>query len=100
VDYIKIDGSFVKGMVSDRLDCAVVEGISRIGQALGIDTVAECAESPAILARLKDLGVMHAQGYLIHRPEPLLDALEAQLLATGYSPERRAVDWAVEWYQG
>jgi diguanylate cyclase (GGDEF)-like protein/PAS domain S-box-containing protein len=100
VDYVKIDGSFVKGMVSDRLDCAVVEGISRIGQALGIDTVAECAESPAILARLKDLGVMHAQGYLIHRPEPLLDALEAQLLATGYSPERRAVDWAVEWYQG
>ena len=77
MDYIKIDGSFVKGMVSDRLDCAVVEGISRIGQALGIDTVAECAESPAILARLKDLGVMHAQGYLIHRPEPLLDALEA-----------------------
>ena len=100
VDYVKIDGSFVKGMVSDRLDCAVVEGISRIGQALGIDTVAECTESPAVLARLKDLGVVHAQGYLIHRPEPLLDALETQLLATEYSPERRALDWAVEWYQG
>jgi diguanylate cyclase (GGDEF)-like protein/PAS domain S-box-containing protein len=100
VDYVKIDGSFVKGMVSDQLDRAVVEGITRIGQALGIDTVAECTESPAILERLRDLGIRHAQGYLIHRPEPLLDALEVQLLATGYSPERRAVDWAVEWYQG
>jgi diguanylate cyclase (GGDEF)-like protein/PAS domain S-box-containing protein len=100
VAYVKIDGSFVKGMLSDRLDCAVVEGISRIGQALGIETVAECAESAPILARLKDLGVMHAQGYLIHRPEPLLYALEAQSLGAGSAPQRPGLDWAVEWYQG
>jgi diguanylate cyclase (GGDEF)-like protein len=100
VDYVKIDGSFVKGMLSDQLDCAVVEGISRIGQALGIETIGECTESAAILARLKDLGVMHAQGYLIHRPEPLLDALEAQSLTAGHVPQRPGADWAVEWYQG
>ena len=62
VDYVKIDGSFVKGMLSDQLDCAVVEGISRIGQALGIETVGECTESTAILARLKDLGVSARAG--------------------------------------
>jgi len=100
VAYIKIDGSFVKGMLSDQLDCAVVEGISRIGQALGIETVGECAESAAILARLRDLGVIHAQGYLIHRPQPLLDALEAQSLPAGSAPQRPGADWAVEWYQG
>jgi diguanylate cyclase (GGDEF)-like protein/PAS domain S-box-containing protein len=100
VDYVKIDGSFVKGMLSDRLDCAVVEGISRIGQALGIATVGECAESLAILARLKDLGVVHAQGYLIHRPEPLLDAIGALHPAAPHAPRRPGPDWAVEWYQG
>jgi len=101
VDYVKIDGSFVKGMLSDQLDCAVVEGIARIGQALGIQTVGECAESAAILARLKDLGVAHAQGYLIHRPEPLLSAMQAHSPAAGQPPPRRAgADWTVEWYQG
>jgi len=101
VDYVKIDGSFVKGMLSDQLDCAVVEGISRIGQALGIQTVGECTESTAILTRLKELGVVHAQGYLIHRPEPLASALEAQSLAAGHLPPRRTgADWTVEWYQG
>jgi EAL domain-containing protein (putative c-di-GMP-specific phosphodiesterase class I) len=100
VDYVKIDGSFIKGMLSDPLDCAVVEGISRIGQALGIEIVAQCAETPAILSRLKDLGVMHAQGYLIHRPAPLLEALEAQVLEAELASERPAIDWAVEWYQG
>ena len=101
VDYVKIDGSFVKGMLSDQLDCAVVEGISRIGQALGIETVGECAESAAILAHLKELGVLYAQGYLIHRPEPLAAALQAQPLAGGHArPGRSGADWTVEWYQG
>jgi diguanylate cyclase (GGDEF)-like protein/PAS domain S-box-containing protein len=96
VDYLKIDGSFVKGMLSDQLDGAVVEGICRICQALGIATVGECTESAAILARLEELGVMHAQGFLIHRPEPLQAALEAQ--APGAAP-RPGLHWAVEWYQ-
>jgi EAL domain-containing protein (putative c-di-GMP-specific phosphodiesterase class I) len=65
-------------MLEDRLDCAVVEGIHRIGQALGIRTVAEHAESPAILSRLKELGVSQAQGFAIHRPEPLDHTLEAR----------------------
>jgi diguanylate cyclase (GGDEF)-like protein/PAS domain S-box-containing protein len=78
VSYIKIDGSFVKGMLDDRLDCAVVEGIHRIGQALGIGTVAEHAESAAILAKLREMGVTQAQGFAIHRPEPLDRALESR----------------------
>ena len=83
IDYVKIDGRFIKGMMSDRMDCAVVEGVSRIGRTLKIETVAECAESSAIMSKLKDLGVGHAQGYVIHRPEPLLDALEGQGRALG-----------------
>jgi diguanylate cyclase (GGDEF)-like protein/PAS domain S-box-containing protein len=101
VDYVKIDGSFVKGMLSDRLDCAVVEGITRIGQALEIETVAEGTESAAILAGLKDLGVGHAQGYFIHRPELLRDVLEAQAgpSAGHHTLTRPGVDWAVDWHQ-
>jgi EAL domain-containing protein (putative c-di-GMP-specific phosphodiesterase class I) len=101
VAYIKIDGSFVKGMLEDKLDCAVVEAISRIGQALGIETVAEHAESAAILSRLREIGVRHAQGYLIHRPEPLLEALStAAASLTGASAQGScAGPWAVEWYQ-
>jgi EAL domain-containing protein (putative c-di-GMP-specific phosphodiesterase class I) len=99
VAYIKIDGSFVKGMLADRLDGAVVEGISRIGQALGIQTVAGHAESPAIVTRLRELGVPQAQGFAIHRPEPLMQALDshADMLATAGGLQTGAENWSAEW---
>ena len=71
VDYIKIDGSFVKDMVSDELDGAMVESINQIGHVMGLKTIAEFVESEAIIAALQRLGVDFAQGYAIARPEPL-----------------------------
>ena len=70
VDYLKIDGSFVRGVVNDRIDLAVVDTIRRLAQAAGARTIAECVESPAILERVRDLGIDFGQGHIIHSPEP------------------------------
>ena len=71
VDKIKIDGIFVRDMLTDKIDCAMVEAINHIGHVMGMQTVAEYVESEAILIKLKELGVDYAQGFSIHRPEPL-----------------------------
>ncbi|MFH7241957.1 MAG: EAL domain-containing protein [Spirulina sp.] len=72
VDYLKIDGSFVKDMVDDPIDSAMVEAISRISQVMGLKTVAEYVENDAILQCLEALGVDFAQGFGIAKPIPLL----------------------------
>ena len=71
VDYLKIDGAFVKSMTKDKIDHAMVESINRIGHIMGIKTVAEFVENDEIYAQLGALGVDYAQGYGIHKPEPL-----------------------------
>ena len=71
VDYLKIDGQFVKDLVDDPLDQAAVRCFQNVAAVIGVKTVAEFVESDAILAILRDIGVDYAQGYLIHRPEPL-----------------------------
>ncbi|MCW8927927.1 MAG: EAL domain-containing protein [Gammaproteobacteria bacterium] len=71
VDYIKIDGSFVKDMVEDNLDRAMVESINQIGHVVGMETIAEFAENDAIIDVLREIGVDYAQGYAIASPEPL-----------------------------
>lgn len=71
VDSIKIDGAFVRDMVTDQVDFVMVEAINRIGHAMGIRTVGEFVENEAILDQLRKLGVDYAQGYAIHQPAPL-----------------------------
>ena len=80
VDYLKIDGSFVKNIEHDTVDEAMVEAINRIGHLLGKRTVAEYAENEAIIAKLRALGVDFAQGYGVCRPKPLF-AEEALVVA-------------------
>lgn len=76
VDFLKIDGNFVRDMVADRVDYAMVEAIHRVGSVMGIKTVAEFVENEEILACLKDIGVDFAQGYGICKPGPLNCFLE------------------------
>lgn len=70
VDYIKIDGAFVKDIADDQADQAMVEAIVRVGQIMGVRSVAEFVESAAILEALTAMGVDYAQGYFIGRPQP------------------------------
>ena len=77
IDYLKIDGSFVRDVLSDPLDRAIVESVVQIARVLGIQTVAEWVESPAILAELERIGVDYAQGYAIERPHPIELAVES-----------------------
>ena len=71
VDYLKIAGTFVTDMVSDRLDRAMVESIHQIGHLMGITTVAEHVSSEAIHDLLVEIGVDFGQGHWIAGPRPL-----------------------------
>jgi diguanylate cyclase (GGDEF)-like protein/PAS domain S-box-containing protein len=73
VDYLKIDGGFVKNLEHDAIDRAMTETINRIGHIMGIKTVAEFAENDAIIQGLKSMGVDYAQGYGISQPTPLFE---------------------------
>jgi diguanylate cyclase (GGDEF)-like protein/PAS domain S-box-containing protein len=75
VDYLKIDGAFVKEMARDPVDFAMVESINRIGHVMGIKIIAEFVENETILAKLRDIGVDFAQGYGIHQPEALVGSV-------------------------
>jgi diguanylate cyclase (GGDEF)-like protein len=68
VDYLKIDGSFVRGMLEDPIDRAVVESINQVGHDLGMKTIAEFVESEEILAALSEVGVDYVQGAAIGEP--------------------------------
>ncbi|MBX3705385.1 MAG: DUF1631 family protein [Pseudomonadales bacterium] len=73
VDFVKIDGVFVRDVASDDDDYAVVRSINEIGHYLGKQTIAECVESAEVLARLEDIGVDFAQGFHLGKPGRLED---------------------------
>lgn len=73
VDYLKIDGSFVKDIINDPIAEAMVEAINRIGHVMGIKTIAEFVNTKAILEKLRSLGVDYAQGDYVAQVRPLLD---------------------------
>ena len=68
VDYLKIDGAFVKDIVDDEVDLALVRSINDVGKVMGKQTIAEFVENAAILEKLREIGVDYAQGYGIDRP--------------------------------
>lgn len=71
VDYLKIDGNFIRNIINDSIDLAMVRAIQQISQVMQIETIAEFVENQAILEAISDLGVNYAQGYAIARPAPL-----------------------------
>jgi len=71
VNYLKIDGSYVRDLVRDPVDRAMVEAVNQIGHAMGMQTIAEFVEDSATLGALAVIGVDFAQGFGIGKPEPL-----------------------------
>ena len=71
VDYIKIDGGFVRDILTEPIDEAMVKTIIEIGHSMGIIVVAEFVENAAIQSRLTELGSDYGQGYGITKPYPL-----------------------------
>lgn len=80
VDYLKIDGGFVKDIDRDPLDRAMADTINRIGHLMGLKTVGEFAETDSVIGELRTLGVNFAQGYGVQRP---------LLLPSAANPRRR-----------
>ena len=80
VDYVKIDGSFVKDIVENISDFAMVKSINELGHMMGKKTVAEYVENKAILDKLGEIGVDYAQGYYIEKPR-LLSEIVSQAAA-------------------
>jgi diguanylate cyclase (GGDEF)-like protein len=71
VDYLKIDGAFVRDITSNAVDLSMVDAIHRIGHQMGLKTVAEYVESDQTRALLRQIGVDYVQGNGVHCPEPL-----------------------------
>ncbi|KQZ43359.1 EAL domain-containing protein [Duganella sp. Root1480D1] len=80
VDYVKIDGSFIKGILHNPTERAMVESINQIAHVMGKQTIAEFVEDDAVLACLRAMGVDFAQGYGVGRPEPLRMAQTADVV--------------------
>ena len=76
VDYLKIDGSFVKSMLNDEKDYALVKSINQIGKELGMETIAEFVENKSLHDALKKINVDYVQGYGIAKPVPLSSIID------------------------
>lgn len=71
VDYIKIDGCYVRNITSNAVDYALVDSINQLAHVVGIHTIAESVADEATLELLRKIGVDYAQGFIIDKPRPL-----------------------------
>ena len=76
VDYIKIDGQFVKEITSNKVDLEMVRSMNNVGEVLGIKTIAEFVENQEIMEALGSINVDYAQGYHIGKPTPMANLLD------------------------
>jgi diguanylate cyclase (GGDEF)-like protein len=72
VDYLKIDGMFIKEILTNPTAHEIVEAINRIAHVMGIQTVAEWVENEQMLSKVEHLGIDYAQGFGIAKPQPLV----------------------------
>lgn len=84
VDLIKIDGQFIRDVLDDPLDDVAVRCFVEIARVVGVKTVAEFVDRVEVLDRVRAIGIDFAQGYLLHRPEPIEKVL-------GYKPAEMSV---------
>ncbi len=71
VDLLKIDGSFIRDVIDDPLGDAAVRCFVDVARVVGVKTVAEFVDRAEVLVRVRELGIDYAQGYLVHKPEPI-----------------------------
>jgi EAL domain-containing protein (putative c-di-GMP-specific phosphodiesterase class I) len=76
VDYLKIDGSFIRGLTRDRVDQAMVRMVGEVARAAGMQTVAEYVNSAATLTLLAKYGIDYAQGFYVGKAMPRPAAVE------------------------
>jgi diguanylate cyclase (GGDEF)-like protein/PAS domain S-box-containing protein len=79
VDFLKIDGQFIKDIGKQPVDEAMVRSINEIGHVMATKTIAEFVEDESSLEMLKDIGVDYAQGYYLGVPEPLVELIEKDI---------------------
>ncbi len=82
VDFLKIDGTFVRDIESDPMDYALVSSINQMGQIMGIRTIAEYVENEQIHKLLRSMGVNYGQGYGISKPVPLTQIIQPAITST------------------
>ena len=71
VDYLKIDGSFIRNMELNDIDFSMISTINHLAHVMGITTIAECVENQIQLSMLQEIGVDYVQGFFIEKPKPL-----------------------------
>jgi diguanylate cyclase (GGDEF)-like protein len=76
VDYLKIDGSFIKEIASDEVAEAMVRSVTQVGHLMGVQVIAEYVENAQIIQILRDIGVDFGQGYGISKPIPLDEVVQ------------------------
>jgi EAL domain-containing protein (putative c-di-GMP-specific phosphodiesterase class I) len=89
-DRVKIDGGFVTDMLTNEQSAATIHAIVTLAQDLRIETVAEYAETPQLIARLRAVGVDYVQGDGVEKPRPLPDVLEGLSAQTSIRRHRRS----------
>jgi Amt family ammonium transporter len=77
VDYVKIDGGFVRGITTNPVDHKMVQAINQMAHTMGIQTIAECVENEETYSMLRDMNVDFVQGYFLGRPQPIDKAEQA-----------------------
>lgn len=76
VDYLKIDGQFIQGLIDNKIGQATVKCIAEVAKATGKQTIAEWVDNQPVEAMLKKMGIDYTQGYLNHKPVPLSEMLD------------------------
>lgn len=88
VNFLKMDGAYVKDITSSKVDLAMAKAIQSVAQSMEIQTIAEYVEDEATLDCLKEMGVAYAQGFYLNRPLPLSEALSRHMGTT--HPQQQA----------
>lgn len=76
VDYIKVDGMFVRNLETSQVDEAMVQSVHQVAATMGIESIAEFVENEAIQKKLESIGIDYSQGYFIDKPMPLDELLD------------------------